>query len=574
MSLILVLDDRATERELLSTVLGHLGHTVLQASTGEQALEIARANPPELIIADLMMSGMNGYEFVRELRADSTVGETKVVFCTAAYDEHEVRNLAESCGVSHTLIKPCEPDEIIRVVDEALALDGVSPAPLLSGSFDQEQLRVLNAKLVQKVDELETLSREQRQLHEDRKRALTQALEASRLKSEFMANISHEIRTPLNGIVGMTELLRGSSLDSVQLEYADALAASNTAMLAVVDDILDYSKLEAKHLILDLADFDLRRVVGEACAVFDGPASEKGLQISQYVDSTVPVTVTGDELRLRQILLNLLSNAVKFTASGEIMVQVVSNDGKVIRFEVADDGIGIDVNQTTQLFEAFVQADGSTTRNYGGTGIGLTIARELVHLMSGEIGAASREPRGSVFWFTAALPAAAMVDEEGLRHVQPTRGVEDAGTFGSDARPLVLIVEDDAISRVVAKAALERRGLLTQMAEDGREAVEMAGANTYAAIFMDCQMPNLDGYEATRQIRKAEQGHHTPIIAMTAHAMQGDKERCLASGMDEYISKPIQARALDAAVHQWLSLNGARQPPVLGAAEDTPAAER
>jgi CheY-like chemotaxis protein len=197
MSSILVLDDRATERELLSTVLGHVGHTVLEASSGEQALDLARASKPELIIADLMMPGMNGYEFVRELRADPAVGDTRVVFCTATYDADEVRKLAESCGVSHIIAKPCEPEEIIRVVGEVLARARASPPPIHSESSDREALRVLNTKLIQKVDELEALNREQQELREELERALTQALEAARIKSEFLTNMSHELRTPL-----------------------------------------------------------------------------------------------------------------------------------------------------------------------------------------------------------------------------------------------------------------------------------------------------------------------------------------------------------------------------------------
>jgi signal transduction histidine kinase len=404
MSAIIVLDDRAPERALMSIVLGHVGHMVLEASTGQEALELARAHLPELIIADLMMPGMNGYEFVRELRSDPAVGGTQVMFCTAAYDEGEVREVAKSCGVSHIVVKPCEAEEMIRIVGEVLAMGSATRPPTLGKSFDQEQLRVLNTKLVQKVDELEMLNRQQWQLHKERKSALTRALEASRLKSEFVANMSHEIRTPLNGIVAMTELLRDTSLDSVQLEYTEALTVSTRALLAVVTDVLDYSKLEAKHLLLDLAAFDLRGAVREACDAFDERVGSQGREIRQLVHADVPVTVTGDQPRLRQILSNLLSNAVKFSASGEILVRVTMDSGEAVRFEVVDEGVGIDDRQAAYLFDAFVQGDGSTTRSYGGTGIGLTIARELVELMNGKIEARSREKGGSVFWFTVDLP--------------------------------------------------------------------------------------------------------------------------------------------------------------------------
>jgi two-component system, sensor histidine kinase len=483
-----------------------------------------------------------------------------VVFCTAAYDADEVRKLAESCGVSQIIAKPCEPEEIIRVVGEVLARDSASPPPIHSESSDREALRVLNKKLIQKVDELEALNREQQELHRELEQALMQALDASRLKSEFMTNMSHEIRTPLNGVVGMTELLRGTSLDSVQREYTDLLDASNTALLSVVDDILDYSKLEAKRLALHLTDFDLRSTVREACLVFDQQVRAQGLQMSERVHADVPMIVTGDHLRLSRILSNLLSNAVKFTASGEIVVRVARDSGELVRFEVSDDGIGIDDAQAPHLFDAFVQADGSTTRRYGGTGIGLTIARELVELMGGKIGASSRADGGSVFWFTAKLPAAAITQAQARpRPGQPVRSAGERGTSGEpgplvlEPGPLILIVEDDPVNRIVVEAMLGKKQLRTEIAHDGCEAVEMAGANAYAAIFMDCQMPNMDGYEATRCIREAEHEHHTPIVALTAHAMLGDRERCLASGMDDYLSKPLQPKVLNAALTRWLS---------------------
>jgi PAS domain S-box-containing protein len=522
----------------------------------------------------------------------------------------------------------------------------------------------------------------ERKLMEDELRASReQALEGSRLKSEFVASMSHEIRTPLNGILGMTQLMRDTALDEAQKHYLDALAVSGDALLGVINDVLDFSKIEAGYLELDRTDFDLHEAVEEACEMLAEQAHAKGLEISQWVDTDVATTVNGDRARLRQILLNLLSNAVKFTDSGEVTLRVTNHTHGQLHFSVSDTGVGIEGAQASALFEAFRQADQSTTREYGGTGLGLAIARRLVELMGGQIGAEPREDGGSTFWFSAELPQSVRAleptrpqrDLDGVRtlavddnatnltilehylrdwglvcesvdrplaaieamerasregqpfelalldfnmpqmngmslmreirsrhaldelrtvilssgHVDdeqfagtgvsavlkkpaPRAAIYDAivaalaedlppteprGTVDDTAGgrgPVVLVAEDNEINRMVILALLGKSGLQTAVAVNGCEAIAMAAGGDYDAIFMDCLMPEMDGFQATREIRSGEGESHVPIIAMTALSMPGDRERCVASGMDDYLSKPIGQAALDAAIHRWL----------------------
>jgi PAS domain S-box-containing protein len=384
--------------------------------------------------------------------------------------------------------------------------------------------------------------------------ARDQAVEASNMKSAFLANVSHEIRTPMNGVLGMTELLLDMGLTEAQRECAEQVTRSGEQMLSLINDILDISKIETGHLELELADFELDETVKETCSVAGALARAKGLRLDLEIGAGVPPRVRGDGRRLGQILLNLVSNAVKFTATGAITVRVHAQPGPqastAIRVEVADSGIGIDPANLERMFEPFTQADVSTTRQYGGTGLGLAIARELVELMSGTIGAESEPGRGSTFWFEVVLAAA----EASAQVPAASPEANPGGAAPSWLNPpLVLVAEDSQINQIVAARSLERCGCRVEVVGDGREALKALEARRYDAVLMDCQMPDMDGYQATAELRRSEAGaRRTPVIAMTAHAMDGDRKRCLDAGMDDYISKPMRHTALVAALMRWI----------------------
>ncbi|MDW8106050.1 MAG: ATP-binding protein [Armatimonadota bacterium] len=391
-------------------------------------------------------------------------------------------------------------------------------------------------------------------LNERSRRALVEAKQAAerlaQARTEFLANMSHEIRTPMNGVLGMLSLLKETPLTAEQRELLATAEVSAKHLLEILDDILHLAKIEANRVQLEQVPVDIAQLVSESCAIVAPQAQAKGLTLRHELPHETPLHVRGDPTRLRQILLNLLSNAVKFTHQGEVVVRVQAVDDTeshlTLRFEVQDTGIGIPLDRQAVIFEPFRQADGSTTRKYGGTGLGLAIVRRLVELMGGQVGVQSTEGVGSTFWFVvpfskAQLSASTVADklEDALPSVQGLR---------------VLVAEDNPVNQKVIRKLLERWNIVVQIAPNGREAVEQFQSATYDVVLMDCQMPEMDGYEATRRIRAYEQHRglpRTPIIALTANALEGDRERCLQSGMDDYLTKPVEPHLLVHKLVEW-----------------------
>jgi len=462
------------------------------------------------------------------------------------YAEHACLYTAESFDLlQRTVSRTLQNGEPYELELEMIGGDGVHRWILSRGraSFDSA------GKVVKLHGTAQDIT-ERRQQNEDLRMAHTQAMLATRAKRDFLANMSHEIRTPMNGVLGMAELVLGTSLDDRQRDYVETIRSSGEALLTIINDVLDFAKIEAGKLKIEDVDFDLRTLMEEVAGLLGPGSRKKGVSLNCRIDPGIPSSLRGDVIRIRQILINLAGNAVKFTDRGEVDMEAIAiataGNETTIRIRVRDTGIGIPEDRLSHIFDSFTQVEVDNHRRHGGTGLGLAICRNLVDLMGGRIGVESKPGRGSSFWFELTLRGTFSTS----LHDRPSPQAVDPQEFVSPLGFRILLAEDNEVNRRVAIGMAERLGCQVDAVENGREALKALRYDRHDLVLMDVQMPEMDGLAATRAIRELEcsNGKHVPIVAMTAHAFQVDRDRCLSAGMDGYLSKPVRPGPLREAI--------------------------
>ena len=515
---ILIIDDMEVNRYTFGRLLGHAGYEIKEAATIATGMHILASGKIDLLILDVQLPDGNGFDTCANIKGDPMLAAIPILMTSASFVEARDKALGLDQGADGYLTTPIDALELIATAKSLL------------------RIRVAEQKLKEVAEKAEA---------------------ANNAKTEFLANMSHEIRTPMNAVIGLANILALTPLTKKQQEFISTLQQSAESLMRLINDLLDITKIEENKIELENIPFSMQSLIDRVSDMMASQARQKGIEIIHHIDSSVASFYSGDPQRLFQVLLNLVGNAIKFTSAGSVSIEVstssdITPDRHVLVIRVRDTGIGIPQTKLDMIFNKFTQADNSTTRKYGGSGLGLTIARRLIEAMDGTIAVDSEVDKGSVFTISVALKA--LDANESAPCIKFT---SDNVAPLARGQGKILLVEDHPPNVLVATTLLESFGYHCILAINGVQALAILKEEPIDVVLMDIQMHAMDGYEATRSLRQWEKEHNKPripVIAMTAHSLSGDREKCLASGMDDYLSKPINAYELEKALLRFCAV--------------------